>query len=138
MAQYVTRTGAVTAAVRTTTSVAAQGSITSPGGVQVPTGVSQIVQVIATVADNPATTTGGHSWFIRLAGNALLATGEVDLPIGSTASVLTTLGAAAIQKMPVVIPTAIPVTPGNSVTITADNDGVGTPTARVAVTLVFA
>src|SRR5712692_2599413 len=139
MAYYITRAAQSTAAVNTLVNLVNDSTGTNLGAIQVPTGVSQVVQILFSMADSthtqPAGASDGGNIHLRLSGNGLVQ-GQQELTLGAMTTAFTTSGATLAFHF-AAVPCAIPVTPGNTITPAVAMSGVDTGTQEYSVTLVF-
>ena len=132
MAFYRTREGSVTAA-DSFTALGSLYGVSTTASVQCPAQSSQIVGIIASVAQDGATA-GAATFSIQLSGDGL-SNGQETICIGSSTNVGTETSDGQ-SNVPMMLDVAIPVVGSNQVSIAAAMDA-DLGTAQVAVTLVF-
>ena len=133
MAFYRTREGAVTAADSFTALDSLYGQSTT-ASVQVPSGSSQIVGIIATVAQDGATA-GAATFAMQLSGDGL-SSGQETIVFASSTNVGTETSDGQTNS-PMTLDVAIPVVGSNQVSIAVAMDA-DLGSAQASVTLVFA
>lgn len=136
MAEYRSRESDVTA-IDTKTELTTLGSQATPGALQVPQGVSRIAQIIATIGvlRITATTAAGAVIFLRIEGDAVST--SQSIMVAGAGGFTTTSGSEVFSQGAVIIPTDIPVVPGNTINIFAEMAGADLGTVTVGATLVF-
>lgn len=105
--------------------------------IQVPADVSAIKEVwVSLGASIVAVASAGVTVSIRLKGNGLKQ-GQQDISVGAVREDTTSTGGTKLVP-PQILPTDIPVTPGQTISIAALMGGVDPGTPEIAVTLVMA
>lgn len=136
MSRTITVEGDVNA-VDTRTLLTGQGSVTAPSLV-VPSGMTKISKIITSAASD-GLASGEVVHFIRLGGNAVL-NGEQTIVIGGEGSIAVQAGSDAAPSLgsQLVLQDAdIPVSPSDTISISAESAGVDVGDSAISVTLVY-